>query len=62
MLKVMTIEEINEKRRGRVRDQLAVALNALGDARDVLELMGGHERSDRLHKMILDVGTMMNSA
>lgn len=45
----------------RARNNIASAIIKLGDARDHLDQLGAAERSQKIHQIILKLGTLLDS-
>lgn len=61
MLKVMSLDEVNAKRRAWARDLLREAADAAVAAAGVLELLGASERAGECMSLATKIGTVGNS-
>jgi len=50
-----------QQARHRAEERLSVAVNALGQAKDALELLGANERAVELRRIMLKLGTIIAS-
>jgi len=50
-----------QQNRHRAEERMSAAVNALGQAKDALELLGAHERAVEVRNIMLKLGTIIAS-